>query len=520
MWTDFEKPELSQWRSLVERDLKGQDFDDILAWSTPDGLEGHPLYTQGPQPQPVVTRGDWKIRQDYHPSLEGVDQVRLRQDHDLSRLLQGQECVLYGPGVERKLAGILAGEMPFEGRVSWDPVAEEADFDQVAKLLERAQSLPELKLFCSSGWSFHQGGATAAQELGWTLASVIYLLRQLTSRQVDAAEVVSRLEVELAVSSDLFLEMAKLRAARLCLGQIFAAFSHSGDCDLHARQSLQQHCLLDAGNNLLRASVAGFAAVCAGADSLQLAAFAEDDPDGLRLACTQQLLMRHEAGLGRVADPGAGSYYLETLTHQLGQRAWEIMAGVEARGGLPAYADTIAETLRHQRESRLKSVARGRTILVGTNWFADPNEWLASATRPSPGGPYSPLFEGEPFEKFRCEPGPKCLILTVGRGLAQARAAFASSFLAAGSFPLESPLPADTTSQARRLLEASFATLVVLCADDERLPELIEQLAFQDKVLAVAAPPQPLAGVDFFLHRKADHLDLLTKLREACRETT
>ncbi|MCA9792246.1 MAG: hypothetical protein KC910_10645 [Candidatus Eremiobacteraeota bacterium] len=520
MWTDFEKPDLAKWRSLAERDLKGQDFDQALAWSTADGLEGLPLYHEGPQPQPLLTNNHWKIRQDYHESLQGVDQIRLRQPHDLNRLPRDVECVVFGPGLDRTLARLLEENVPFQGRLSWDPVAEGADFDQVVELVQAAQRRPDLKFLSCSGWPYHQGGATPAQELGWTLASVVFLLRELTSRGITPAEVVSRLEVELAVSQDLFIEVAKLRAARLCLRQIFGAYSHSGDCDLHARQSLQRHSLLDPGNNLLRATVAGFAAVCGGADSIQLAAFAEDDPDGLRLACNQQLLMRHEASLGAVADPGAGSYYLENLTHQLGQRSWEIMAGVQARGGVTDQHDSIAESLRNQREARLKSVARGRSVLVGVNWFADPGEWLRSATRPPVESPYPALFEGEPFEKFRCEPGPRCLILTVGRGLAQARASFASSFLAAGSFPQETPLPVESTAEARQLLEASYASLVVLCASDERLAELIEQLAFGDKILAVAAPPQPLAGVDFFLHRKADHLDLLTKLREACRETT
>ena len=199
---------------------------------------------------------------------------------------------------------------------------------------------------------------------------------------MSAAQVAATLHLHLAIAPSYFVEIAKLRALR----RLWATLLHSFGLPAALNQHLRIHAAtatwtqttLDAHTNLLRHTTEAMSAVLGGADSLTVAPydslFAEANDFSGRLARNLSILLREEAGLGRVQDPAAGSYYLETLTDQLAQEAWGLFQRMEAAGGLPQVRALLLEEIRTVSTETFRRIAAGQQVVVGTNRFQNRDE--------------------------------------------------------------------------------------------------------------------------------------------------
>ncbi|MEY2935139.1 MAG: hypothetical protein RL033_5888 [Pseudomonadota bacterium] len=243
-----------------------------------------------------------------------------------------------------------------------------------------SRSLPRFNPVSISGYHMHEAGAPAQLELAFTLADGLEYVRAALAQGLDVDAFAPRLSFFFAVGSDFFTEVAKLRAARLLWARLMREHFQPQD---PASERLRMHCQTSGisltaqqpHNNIVRTTLQALAAVLGGTQSLHTNAFDEalalpSDFAGA-LARNTQLILQHETGLDQVIDPLGGSYYVETLTDQLSDKALAIIAEVEAAGGMtravaegwPKLRILAAATRRQAR------IERNLDVIVGVNRY-------------------------------------------------------------------------------------------------------------------------------------------------------
>lgn len=363
--------------------------------------------------------------------------------------------------------------------------------------------------FDASAIEFHEAGATAVQEVAFGLA-------QAADRLAAGLPVRT---IAFAVGGRHFMEIAKLRAARLLFGQMVSAFArgdagaspHTPDrgIHLHVRTAGANKTLFDPYVNLLRVTTEAMSAIFGGCDSLTIVPCRFD----AHLAENVHHILREESRLDAVADPGAGSYCLEALTDALAREAWTLFQQIDAAGGFSAYrASGAMETaLGKAREAKEKAIASRRRVLVGTNNYPNVQErGLDGAAAMPAGWRLASVFEAIRLrtERHAARTGKTPRVLLLERGdlkMRKARSAFCLNFFGCAGFDLvssETLLPAD---------------LVVLCsADAEYLGlarDVIPQVAAP---VVVAGNPKDqmdalrAAGVEDFVHVLSNAVETLT----------
>jgi len=393
------------------------------------------------------------------------------------------------------------------------------------------------RLALADGRLWHAAGATEAQELAATLAAAVAYLRVLADAMpVEAAA--ARIGFSLAADVDQFATMAKLRALRLLWGRVTAdSGAPASRAHLHAETAWREMVRRDPHTNLLRATVAGFAAATGGADAITVLPFTLPLglPDGFarRLARNIQGVLMDEAHLARVADPAAGAGGIEALTEALAGEAWERFRAIEAAGGLaPALAaGDLQASVAEAGRRRAAAVATRRRPIIGTSAFALPAErpvavLMPAADDPPPGGAagLAPHRLAAPFERLRdaadafaaATGGPPRLLL-VGLGEPAERAArtgWLSDLVATAGIATTEAACDGTAGTAVAAARAAGASLACLCATDAAYaaagPAVAAALAAAGVTVFVAGRPGALAGewsaagVEGFLFAGAD----------------
>lgn len=268
-----------------------------------------------------------------------------------------------------------------EGRL---PQSIEGAYREMAALTKwAAQNAPQLQTICVHSRAWHESGGTAVQELGFSLAMGVEYLRAMVKNGLEVNLAAPRLRFAITVGSNFFMEIAKLRALRMLWSRAVAAAG--GDeaaqkCVLHVRTSHWNKTVYDPYNNMLRTTVEAFAGVLGNCDSMQVGAFDEilrrPDDFSHRIARNTQLVLQKECNLDHVIDPSGGSWYVESLTAELANRAWALFQEVEKQGGIEASlrAGFPQKAVAATAAEKLKNVARRRDSIVGINQYANPKE--------------------------------------------------------------------------------------------------------------------------------------------------
>lgn len=293
-----------------------------------------------------------------------------RQGKEISRL---QGALGMDP-----LCGLVAhGELP---------VSIARAYDELATLTRwAATNAPQVTTVSAYGFVYHDSGGTAVQELAFTLAVAVEHLRQLEARGVGVETAAPRMLFGLSVGSHFFMEVAKLRAARVLWARVVQASGGSEDAArmrLHARCSSWNKTAFDPHTNILRATTEAFAAVLGGCDSLHVVPF--DEPLGLpselarRIARNTQTILRDEVHLDALIDPAGGSWAVEALTAEVAEKAWALFGEIEAAGGMLAAleAGTPQRAVAEVAAERAKAIAGRREPVLGVNIYPNPSESL------------------------------------------------------------------------------------------------------------------------------------------------
>lgn len=272
-------------------------------------------------------------------------------------------------------------------------------FDEMAAITQYcSENLPKFQTVLVQGHPYHNGGAGIVQELGFTMATGVAYLREMMQRGLTIDQAAPRFRFAFSIGSNTFMEIAKLRAARLLWAQIvehFGGSDSSRSMHIHARTSLWNKTVYDPYVNILRTTTEAFSAVIGGCNSMHVGGFDEvarvSDDTALRIARNLQIVLMEECELTHVTDPGGGSYTIEWLTDQFANRGWEMFQSIEREGGMiQALKNGSPQKLvGDSADDRRANIERRKDVFVGTNMFPNPTEKPLPENEPD----YQQIFE-------------------------------------------------------------------------------------------------------------------------------
>jgi methylmalonyl-CoA mutase len=402
----------ADWRAIVGKALGGAPFE---ALKTPlyEGFATEPLYTkEGRVPALSRIRG-WFIIQPLADEKQTADDFGgagaisldfdaspgIETKADLQNLIGLSQRLFYiAPGASVADAALLLAaadkDRALSGSAGFDPlttfaISGELPADRSSLFADYAdaafhlgETCPSFLPFLASGYAWNGAGGSAVEELGFTLAAGVCYWRALAGAGMSVLEASRGIGFSLTASSDIFITIAAFRAMRLLWARALAAAGVEPNPDLLllARMSPRILTAYDPHVNLLRGTAAAFGAAIGGASGIEVLPFdgagGSETALSMRLARNTSLVLQHEAWLPAVADPAAGSSYVETLTDQLAAAAWALFREVEAQGGLAAALESgfVAERLRRPADMQSRAIARRQEKITGVSEFPNLSE--------------------------------------------------------------------------------------------------------------------------------------------------
>ena len=285
----------------------------------------------------------------------------------------------------KKITGsISADPVGFLALNSRLPVELDFTFDSMKISLEWAgKNAAGVKTIGVSGFPFTLAGASAVQELAYVMATAVEYLNRLIERGVSVNDAAGNMRFTFSIGSFYFMEIAKLRASRVLWSNmldVFGADDTAKKMEIHAKTSLNNQTIFDPYVNLLRTTTEAFSAIVGGVDSLHTnpfnESFAVPGDFARRIARNTQIILDEESHLSELIDPAGGSYYVESLTREVADAAWNEFRKIEEMGGI--IRALKSGYLQNQIESvvaaRIKDIKKRKKVIVGTNMYVNPKE--------------------------------------------------------------------------------------------------------------------------------------------------
>ena len=575
---DFPAATDAQWLKLVDKILAGADFEKKLVARTYDGIALKPLYTRAdwhaendasglPGGAPY-TRGStalgntvsgWDIRQAHggDPGVvnkailedleRGVTSILLRTDGAaLDRVLAGvmldlAPVILDSPGATlpaatalMKLLTARGQQKVFAGNFGLDDLGNGlADIAALgAAAVEIARDFPKARAFNVRGTVYHAAGSSDAQELGGAVATALSYLRAMTAAGMTIDAACGQIAFTLATDADFFLSIAKFRALR----KLWARATEV--CGADARTAPVSACTAsrmisrrDPWVNVLRTTVACFAAGIAGADAVTVLPF-DGSELARRVARNTQVVLQEEASLAKVVDPAGGAWMFERLTDELADKAWAFFQEIERAGGMTKALPLVAEKIAAVQAERARNIARRKDPITGVSEFPNINEADAAPISATSGAGLKPIRLAEGFEHlrdlsdaFKARTGQRPRIFLANLGAVTdftARATFAKNFFEAGGIEAVPGAGGSNPADMARDLKHSGAAFAIICGTDTGYAGNAAAIAkaLKDagaKTVYLAGRPGELevplkaAGVDEFIFMGGDVLGTLER---------
>jgi methylmalonyl-CoA mutase len=606
----FEAPTREAWLKLVDKVLKGGDFEKRLVARTADGLALSPLATRADvagataiAKKPSYFQGGWDIRQRHAEPDAGLANAAILEDLQggvTSLLLQiiapGQSGLSYSAeALSTALKGVFlngctialdARENTMDaagslielwraanlsenarlGAFNCDPLGvlaatgtlyypADRACEIAAKLAADCRTMTHVTALLADGRPYHEAGASEAQELAAVLATLVAYLRACEAQGLRPRMALGKIALGLGADADLFLTMAKLRAARALVGRVAdACGAASAGSVMHLTVTTSERMLArrDPWVNMLRATAACAGAAFGGADAISVLPFtwALGRPDAFarRIARNTHLVLQEESGLGRVVDPAAGAWAVEKLTRDLAGKAWELFQDIERKGGMARVLESgfLQGEIAKVAQARAKSIATGRLELTGVSAFPRLGD---DGVKVAPHPPADVVVKGgtsvvalqarrlaEPFETLRDAADafavrtgapPRVFLANLGELAAHsARSTWIRNFLAAGGIEAVASAPLHNSTDAGKAFADSGADVACICSSDAVYAELAEATAGAlaaagaKRVLLAGRPKEQeaalkAAGIDTFMFVGTDAIAVLTSLHEA-----
>ena len=603
LFQEFPPVSTADWQAKIEADLKGKDFEKALVWRTNEGFSVRPYYRQEdleklkylnslPGEFPYlrgsqVNGNDWYIRQDIKVSdLEAANKKALeilqKGVNSLGFIFKGCDAVTVddlkvllkdicldaielnivgcskkiatGQALVKYITETYSADANILASVSLDPIGSftkngsisEDNFAELKKLVDEATSLENVSMIRVDGKVYRDAGATIVQELGLALSVGAEYISKLTELGADVTSVAKKMKFSFGVGSNYFMEIAKLRAARLLWAKVLEAFGVAPEASkmkIHSENTIFNKTVYDPYVNMLRTQTETMSAVLGGTDSMTVlpfnAIYEESTTFSERIARNQQILLKEESHFDKIVDPSAGSYYIENLTDSIAEEAWKLLLEIDAAGGyVEAFKAGAVQARVEEAASKMdKAIATRREDLLGTNQFPNFTEYLQIEFTDEVFGKHDFKKEGaiaEPlktyrgaqaFETLRAKTDiysrenkrPLAFMLTIGNlNMRKARAQFACNFFAVAGFEVKEGKGYATVEEGVADAKANGAAIVVICSSDDEYAEFAPAVAeaLTDEVFVVAGAPActdelKAKGIENFISVRSNLLEEL-----------
>lgn len=523
--TEFSTVDDAQWKEIAIASLRGLPFERLIT-KTVEGIDLHSLYTKQSFSRYLKSQADkaletirlatknpsWIIAQRPYVK-DGNDYVKQVEDS----LEKGNHVIYYDGNYpvewnEANLKDItkLSEDYPLYAL----NIKAEDDFLQVYNLIDESvrssisgilisetMKLPveykQIRTICSDTIKVHLQGADMVTELAITLAKAAEEAIKFTSFTAFSA----RFFVRFAVDTNFFMEIAKLRAFRL----LWQAFSEAyGETDVNAvpvfsETSLRTYSKLDPYVNMLRAGNEAFSAVLGGTDILTIHphnVLTDVTPTAVRNARNIHMVIRDETHTNHVLDPAGGSFYIETLTNELVEKAWKLFLEIEALGGYSAYTNSedFTKALSDLSAERVEGLSCHQNTLLGTNVYADLTESRVEL------GDHMNISNrlAVPYENFReyfTRKQPNIVLLNFGKLKDhKPRTDFVKGYLAAGGLHATSSPSFETIGSAHDWIDKNPFDYAVICTaakSTEAIMEALSKKPFENNWIDIAGKYSP-----------------------------
>lgn len=436
IFSEFSPLSKSQWEELIKEQIKGKEGWKKLDWQTLEGFAAPPYCTsedwirlKTTTGKPLFDNTNWRCTEsvfDADPyrvnnsikkglqngvstflirskALKGegvpgsdLAGTQIQSQDDFNTLIKGIEDekfeLIFDTGLVSPafLAMVECSTIkPERALFCYDPVSFIARHGRlplpekkIKSIIRQIAEESSSKIFCADTYFWHHAGASIVQELGITLAVLSEFLASVEPNQRCKTAELSF--VRMAAGPLYFLEIAKFRAIRLLWSQLLEAYEIDSNRPLTilAETSGLNKTVTDPNNNMLRSVTEAMAAVTGGADYLAVepynSLFEEPNEFSKRISRNIQHILRKEAHFDKTADPAAGSYYIETLTETIGQKAWDFFRQIEKEGGIITALKNglIQNEIGKSKGGKETAYHTGDRILIGTNKYPNREEAL------------------------------------------------------------------------------------------------------------------------------------------------
>ena len=406
---DFESVSSKQWKQKIQFELKGADYNDTLIWNSPEDIKVKPFYHKDEfsKSLAVETKATaFKICQnifvyDVDKSVEraldsinrGAESLRFTiEDENIAveKLLEKlplQNTPVYfnmnffSIDFVKKIEQIAVkhnatfyynldpiGQLAKDG--NWFQTAEKTNFDSLNLL---ATSITTNSIISIDSSLYQNAGANMVQQIAYALAHANEYFNRIPI-------INQKMVIKVAVGTNYFFEIAKLRAIRILYKLIAKEYNHDLDCHILATPTKRNKTLYDYNVNMLRTTTECMSAIIGGADTVANLAYDslyhKDNEFGDRIARNQLLVLKNESYFDKVNNPADGSYYIETLTNQLAEKALVLFKDIEANGGFLKQLNEgiIKRKIQESADKEQELFDTGKEVLLGTNKYPNKHD--------------------------------------------------------------------------------------------------------------------------------------------------
>lgn len=409
LFSDFEAVSSKQWKQQIQYELKGADYNETLVWESPEGIKVKPFYHNDetavnldaitPSKPFAIVQNIFvhDVKKSNARALEtlqrGAESVRFTLENDAVSIeelmqnlpLENVNYYFHLPFLSVEFLNKI-NEFASKNRanifIQNDPIGQLAKdgnwFENLEKDFEKLNTIASKStvsfLTISSG-IYQNAGANIVQQLAYALAQANEYFNRIPA-------INQPITIEVAVGTNYFFEIAKLRALRLLFNTLAAEYNHNFDCHIIATPTKRNKTLYDYNVNMLRTTTECMSAILGGADAVANLAYDsiyhKDNEFGDRISRNQLLVLKHESYFDKVNNPADGAYYIETLTEQLAEKALELFKDIEKNGGLISQLidGTIQRKINESAQKEQELFDSGKEVLLGTNKYPNKNDQM------------------------------------------------------------------------------------------------------------------------------------------------
>ena len=413
LFSEFEPVSSKQWKQQIQFELKGADYNETLVWESPEGIKVKPFYhnddfeaSEEVNLNAITPSKPFAIVQNIF-----VHDVKKSNARTLETLQRGAESVRFTIESESISIEELMQNLPLENVNYYfnlpflsveflnkindfasknkatiftqiDPIGQlikdgncfenlEKDFEKLNTIAPKT-TVPFINI--SSG-IYQNAGANIVQQLAYTLAQANEYFNRISAMNQP-------ITIEVAVGTNYFFEIAKLRALRILFNTLASEYNHNFDCHIIATPTKRNKTLYDYNVNMLRTTTECMSAILGGADAVANlpydVLYHKDNEFGDRISRNQLLILKNESYFDKVNNPADGTYYIETLTKQLAEKALELFKDIEKNGGLISQLidGTIQRKINESAQKEQELFDSGKEVLLGTNKYPNKNDQM------------------------------------------------------------------------------------------------------------------------------------------------